>query len=64
MPDNTVSTPTGEHGSFTGFLVRIRPFWPVGLGLLSTLIGILLYNALFPTPTPITQEEIDDTIVA
>ncbi len=64
MPDNTVSTPTGEHGSFTGFLVRIRPFWPVGLGLLSALIGILLYNALFPTPTPITQEEIDDTIVA
>ncbi|MDQ4078927.1 MAG: trypsin-like peptidase domain-containing protein, partial [Chloroflexota bacterium] len=46
------------------FLVRIKPFWPVGLGLLSALIGILLYNAFFPTPTPITGEEIDDTIVA
>jgi S1-C subfamily serine protease len=46
--------------------LRSRAQWLglFGIGVSAALIVIFLYNALFPAPTPITQKEIDDSIVA
>jgi S1-C subfamily serine protease len=41
----------------------VRRTWPIGVGLIAALTGVLLYNALFPAPIPPTQDEIDESIV-
>ena len=40
-----------------------RHTWPLGVAIAAALIGVLLYSALFPTPVPLTQSEIDESVV-
>lgn len=40
-----------------------RRTWPIAVGIVAALLGVLLYNTLFPAPTPLTQDEIDESIV-
>lgn len=43
---------------------RAQWFSLFGIGIGAAILVIFLYNAIFPVPTPISQQEIDDSIVA
>ena len=45
-------------------LQKARQLWPLGLGLLFSLFGVLLHNLLYPQPVPLTQTQLNDTISA
>ena len=44
-------------------LALARYTWPLGVGIAAALIGVLLFSALFPAPIPLTQSEIDESVV-
>jgi len=66
---NEPPTPdSGQGSSWRRTLRRIlrppvRRAWPLAVGLAAVLVGVLLYGLLFPAPIPLTQEEIDESIV-
>lgn len=37
--------------------------WPFAVGIVAALVGVLLYGLLFPPPTPLSQEQVDESIV-
>jgi S1-C subfamily serine protease len=37
--------------------------WPLAAGFVAALFGVLIYSLLFPAPIPLTQNEIDESIV-
>ena len=41
---------------------RIRQTWPVAMLLAAAFLGVLLYTTFFPAPTPLTSNELDETI--
>ena len=41
----------------------VRRTWPIVVSLIAALIGVLLYSFLSPAPLPLTQDEIDESIV-
>ena len=41
---------------------RMWPVWLFVVGIAAALLGMLLYGFLYPAPTPLTQNEIDDTV--
>lgn len=71
MHEQVNETPTpdsGQGSSWRRTLRRIlrppvRRAWPLAVGLAAVLVGVLLYGLLFPAPIPLTQEEIDESIV-
>jgi S1-C subfamily serine protease len=40
----------------------LRRLWPIGLALLLTIFGMVIYSYLNPTPIPISQQEIDESV--
>ncbi len=44
---------------FRQFLRRALPF---ALGVLATFVGLLLYNAVFPGPAPLTANDVEQTV--
>ncbi len=42
---------------------RIRRIWPFAAGVIAAFLGVFLYATFFPAPTPLTQDEIDETVV-
>lgn len=40
-----------------------RRTWPFAVGIVAALIGVLLYSFLFPAPPPLTQDEIDESVI-
>ncbi|MFZ0546498.1 MAG: trypsin-like peptidase domain-containing protein [Candidatus Promineifilaceae bacterium] len=59
---------TPGAGRLATWLRRVRSkaqwLWLFVIGITAAVLVIVLYNALFPAPIPITQEEIDDSIVS
>lgn len=51
-------------GRVKSILVQARRILPLALVILSGVMGLLLYNALFPAPIPPAQSEIDQNILA
>lgn len=45
------------------FRARVKSALPFASGILATLLGILLYNLLFPGPHQITGREVNDIVV-
>jgi S1-C subfamily serine protease len=43
---------------------RSQWLWLSAIGITAAVVVILLYNAIFPAPIPISQQEVDDAIVA
>lgn len=64
MSDDSASILNEENGKRALFVAGIKRSWPLGLGLLGALIGILLYTTLIPAPEPVTQKQIDDSIAS
>lgn len=42
---------------------RLRRTWPFAAGIGVAFLGLLLYATFFPTPVPLTQDEIGETVV-
>jgi S1-C subfamily serine protease len=42
---------------------KAQRIWPIAVGIITALIGVFLYNLLFPIPTPLTQNEIDESVI-
>lgn len=42
---------------------QAKRIWLLGIGIVAALLGVILYNFLFPAPIPLTQNEIDESIV-
>lgn len=64
MSDKAGATLNEENRARAFSVAGIKRFWPLGLGALGALFGIVVYTTLTPAPASITQQEIDDTIVA
>jgi S1-C subfamily serine protease len=43
---------------------RARSARPFAAGMLAVLVGLLLYNRLYPPPLPLTEEQVKDTLAA
>jgi len=43
-----------------GYLYRVLPFF---IGVVATIIGLLLYNYLSPPPDPLTQRDIENSVI-
>lgn len=67
MHRDTNEVPTSKTGQRSEkgqyFLARVRRTWPFVAGIIAALLAVLLYSFLFPAPPPITQDEIDESIV-
>lgn len=37
--------------------------WPFAAGIVAALLGVLLYTYLYPAPMPLTQDQIDESVV-
>jgi S1-C subfamily serine protease len=42
---------------------KMQRSWPFAVGIVAALIGVLFYNIFFPAPTPLSQNEIDESVV-
>lgn len=42
---------------------QAQRLWLFPLGIVATLLGVMLYAYLFPPPTPLTQKDVDDSIM-
>ena len=60
---NAASESRGKTARVQNLWWKMRRTWPLGLGLIAALFGVLLYGLLFPAPIPLTQDEIDESIV-
>ncbi len=40
----------------------LRRSLPFAVGVLATLVGLILYNRLFPPPAPLTPRDVDDSV--
>lgn len=58
-----IPEPRKNPNSRQNLLALARHTWPLGAGIAAALIGVLLYNTLFPAPVPLTQREIDESVV-
>ena len=47
-----------------GWRVQVRRVGLFVVVIVAALLGALLYNALFPDPVPLTQDDVDDRVVA
>ena len=45
------------------FRAQLKRIWPFAVAIAAALLGVLFYSLLFPVPLPITQNEIDESIV-
>lgn len=59
--------PAPERRRSLGLLQALRSSarqtWLLAVALSAAFLGVLLYNSLFPVPIPLTQTEIDDSVV-
>jgi S1-C subfamily serine protease len=44
------------------FRARVKIVVPFATGVLAALVGLLLYNALFPPPKPLTTRDVNETV--
>lgn len=67
MHEELKEVPASKSGRWSAWLGFLRTWarrsWPIVVGIIAALIGVLIYNALFPPPIPPTQDEIDESIV-
>lgn len=67
MNDPTTSSSDSKSGQWrerlTSFRARVKSTLPFMSGILATLLGLLLYNLLFPGPQPITGREVNDLVI-
>ena len=66
MQNSTSDAPNSRAGSLRTRLKGLRSRARGGLvflaGIAAALIGLLLYNAAFPPPKPLTQRQVNDTV--
>lgn len=41
----------------------VKRVWPFALAILAAFLGVVLYGLLFPPPTPLSQDQVDESIV-
>jgi S1-C subfamily serine protease len=67
MRDDSNQSPRSETESGSNWLRFLRSLvwraWPVVAGIAIAFSGLLLYSYFFPDPLPLTQDEIDESIV-
>lgn len=62
MTDPSGSPPLRWPQRLRAVRARAAPLLPFGAGVLAALLALLLYNALVPAPTPVTQREVGATV--
>ncbi|MFN8595747.1 MAG: trypsin-like peptidase domain-containing protein [Anaerolineae bacterium] len=64
--DNPIETPQPKSGKWRQRIQRVRGGFkraaPFASGVFAALIALLLYNALFPSPTPLTTRQVNETV--
>ena len=61
--DSLISMSRRSSRFFRFMRDRLGRFWPLLAGVVVALLGATLYAALFPPPTPLSQNEIDQRVV-
>ena len=67
MNKNSNEIPDTESRQRSGLIQILLPqakrTWPIAAAISAALLGAIFYNVLFPAPTPLTQTEIDESVV-
>ncbi len=67
MLEDLKETPASESGRWSARLqilwTQVKHAWPFAVAIVAALLGVLLYGLLFPPPTPLTQDQVDESIV-
>ncbi|MFL7838950.1 MAG: S1C family serine protease [Candidatus Promineifilaceae bacterium] len=59
-----LTTATTSRTSWPKHLkTAIGRLWPFALGIAAALIALLIYTSMFPEPAPLTEKEINETVV-
>ncbi len=61
--ESSVVTSRQDPRLYQRVLGRIWRFWPIVAGLVVALLGAMVYATLYPSPTPLTLNEIDARVV-
>ncbi len=57
------SEPKSESVRLLFMRAQARRAWPFAAGIAAVLLGLLIYGALFPAPSPLTPTEVDEIVV-
>ena len=67
MNEPSVSSPDANSGRLrerlANFRAHVKSALPFASGILAALLGVLLYNLLFPGPQQLTGREVNDLVV-
>lgn len=67
MKSELYDPPDSPPAGKPGWLQRVRGLaqrgWLFSAGILAALLGVLLYNVIFPPPQPLTQEQVATSII-
>ncbi|MDX1524159.1 MAG: hypothetical protein R3264_21190, partial [Anaerolineae bacterium] len=66
MPEELSKLQTSDSQSWADRRQRLRQVtlhtWAFPVGIVAALLGLLLYNTLYPSPLPLSQNDVDDSI--
>ena len=63
MQPETEQSPTSDSEKRATWRVQVKRAGLFAVGITAALLGVLLYSTLFPPPTPLTQNNVDESIV-
>ncbi len=64
MEEPSLDTPANDSNARARWAARVKPLWPLALGLLGALLGMVLFQVLAPAPVPLSQRAVDEAILA
>jgi S1-C subfamily serine protease len=62
MTEQDQNQPGKRNGRFQKLLANIKNGIPFAAGMLAVLLGLIIYNLLFPGPHELTQRDVRDTV--
>ncbi len=67
MQEDSKNNPAAESRRESDRLQNLRSqvkrAWPFAFGIVAAFLGVLLYGLLFPPPTPLSQDQVDESVV-
>lgn len=67
IEDDLIESPASENSQWQlrrqRFATAVRRLWPVILVMTAAFVGVVFYNYFFPPPLPLTQQQVDQSVV-
>jgi S1-C subfamily serine protease len=63
MQENSSQLPTSGARRWSAWPAQVKRTGLFAVGIVAALLGVLLYTNLFPPPPPLTQNDVDESIV-